>query len=115
MFLQAEKRYSKWTIGAYRIDLKQFSRYLLSMYELKDLEKATYLEIRSWIVSLMQQKISARSVNRKVSVLKSFYKYLIIQGVLKKSPLAKVILPKVSVKIPVYVEKENMENVLKNV
>ena len=65
--------------------------------------------IRSWLVFLMQDEITARSVNRKLSTLKSFYKFLIREGELEENPIRKITPPKTSKRLPVFVEKDKME------
>jgi integrase/recombinase XerC len=71
--------------------------------------------IRSWIVSLMEQKISSRSVNRKITTLKTFYKFLLRQKVVADNPMLKIQSPKTSKRLPVFVEKEKMDILLDNI
>src|SRR5687768_12889198 len=106
-YLEFEKRYSKHTLEAYQNDLAQFEIFL-TPYE-KELKEASHIDIRNWIVSMMEQKISARSVNRKISALKSFYKFLLRRGEIKKTPLSKVQTPKTSRRLPVFVELPGIE------
>jgi integrase/recombinase XerC len=68
--------------------------------------------IRLWIVSLLESGISARSVNRKLSALKTFAKYLIREGLLKSNPLEKVLKPKMSKRIPAFIDQEKLNDVL---
>ena len=77
-YLQFEKRLSRHTILAYSGDLEQFYTYLQTTYEIKKLSDINHTVIRSWVVELMEQKISPRSVNRKITTLKTFYKYLLL-------------------------------------
>lgn len=114
-YIEYEKRYSKNTIESYRNDLEQFSTFLLKEYEKDEPANATHIEIRSWIVQMMEDKISARSINRKISALKSFYKFMMRRGALKKSPLAKVQNPKTSKRLPVFVEQTGIDRLLKQV
>lgn len=111
-FIEFEKRYSKHTIEAYQNDLGQFSAYLKKEYEKEDIVIATHTEIRSWLVQMMEQKISARSINRKISSLKSFYKFAMRKGALKKSPLAKVQNPKTSKRLPVFVDEPGIDQLM---
>ena len=74
-YLQFEKRFSEHTLEAYSNDLTQFFLYLKNTYEIESLAEINHTLVRSWIVSLMGNKISARSVNRKITTLKTFYKY----------------------------------------
>ena len=111
-YIEYERRYSKHTIESYRNDLEQFGLYLKSEYQKDDMELASHLEIRSWIVQMMEKEITPRSINRKLSTLKSFFKFLMRKGVVKKSPLAKVLAPKTSKRLPMFVENSGIERLL---
>src|SRR5438045_6194421 len=110
-FIEFEKRYSKHTLESYRNDLSQFDKFLKTLE--KEVTEATHTDIRNWIVSMMEVKMTPRSVNRKISTLKSFYKFLLRKGEVKKSPLAKVQTPKTSKRLPVFVELTGIERLLK--
>jgi integrase/recombinase XerC len=112
-FIEFEKRYSKHTLESYRNDLSQFDKFLKTFE--KEVTEATHTDIRNWIVSMMEVKITPRSVNRKISTLKSFYKFLLRKGEIKKSPLSKVQTPKTSKRLPVFVELTGIERLLKNI
>ncbi len=111
-YLRFEKRYSEKTLIAYATDLRQFSEFLLKTYEIDNPVAANHLKIRSFIVDQIDQKISPRSINRKISTLKSFYKFLKRRGLTEGNPMLKVISPKTSKKLPVYVENEAMKTLL---
>ena len=111
-YLQFEKRYSTHTILAYQTDLVDFSDFLSMQYNISDLLQADHLMIRSWLISLIDRKISTRSVNRKLSTLKSFYRYCQRQGLLVSNPMLKVVAPKASKQLPVFLTRENLENLL---
>ena len=111
-YLQYEKRFSNHTILAYSNDLVQFSRYLQKEYEVKELQDINHTLIRSWIVSMMDDKLTARAVNRKITTLKTFYKYLLRQQLVKENPMLKIQSPKISKRLPVFVEKDNMDTLL---
>ena len=113
-YIEFEKRYSKHTLEAYKSDLEQFTLFL-AKNESNDAPFATHHDIRNWIVSMMEQKVTARSINRKISTLKSFYKFLMRKGEIKKSPLSKVQSPKTSKRLPVFVELPGIEKLLKEV
>lgn len=108
-YIRDEKRYSDHTVSAYASDLTQYSEYLASTYELNDTSEADYQMIRSWIVQLNQDKISNRSINRKLSTLKSYYRFLIREGVVKSNPLSKIINPKASKRLPEFLDKSKTE------
>lgn len=114
-YLQFEKRFSSHTLLAYSNDLAQFITYLKTTYELDDSVEVRYTLIRSWIVSLMETEISPRSVNRKITTLKTFFKYLLRQGIVKENPMLKIQAPKTSKRLPVYVEKEKMNMLFDNI
>ena len=114
-YLQYEKRFSHHTILAYSNDLLQFSTYLEKEYEVKELQDINHTLIRSWIVSMMDDKITARSVNRKITTLKTFYKYLLRQQLVKENPMLKIQSPKTAKRLPVFVEKDNMDALLDSV
>jgi integrase/recombinase XerC len=107
-YIQYEKRYSPHTVSAYRNDLAQFFSFLSHQYNITDIRDVTHPMIRSWLVLLMEEKISPRSVNRKLTTLKSFYRFLVKEGLVFVNPMRKIISPKTSKKLPSFVEKEKM-------
>ncbi len=111
-YLQFEKRFSNHTVMAYENDLEQFLTYLDKTYELKTTEEINHTLVRSWVVSLMEQKITPRSVNRKITTLKTFYKFMLRQGIVTENPMLKIQSPKTSKRLPVFVEKEKMDLLL---
>ncbi len=114
-YIQYEKRFSPHTILAYKNDLEQFGAYQKDLYETEDPAVITYSMIRSWIVDLMEKKISPRSINRKLTSLKTFYKFLLRQGLVQTNPMLKVQSPKTSKRLPVFVDEANMELLFKDV
>jgi integrase/recombinase XerC len=114
-YIEYERRYSRHTLESYANDLEQFYFYLKSEYQKEEIELASHLEIRSWIVQMMERKITPRSINRKLSTLKSFFKFLMRKGIVKKSPLSKVLAPKTSKRLPVFVEKAGIEKLLTDI
>lgn len=111
-YIRFEKRYSPHTVIAYSGDLDQFFSYLLCQYNEHDICKVDSSMIRSWMVYLMEHKISARSINRKLTTLKSFCRFLIREGVLETNPLLKITSPKTSKRLPVFMEREKMDLLL---
>jgi integrase/recombinase XerC len=107
-YLKFEKRYSPHTVTAYRDDLDQFFSYLELNFGETTLESITTTFIRSWLAALKEQKITSKSINRKISSLKSFFKYQLHTGLLIKSPMAGIISPKTGKRLPVYVEEKEM-------
>lgn len=113
-YLKLEKRYSSHTTLAYQTDLEQFLQFLIIQFELDNLNKATTQMIRSWLASLMQLNVTPRSVIRKISTLKSFYKYLLRNELIEKSPMDKISSPKTSKKLPVFVENASIEKLFES-
>lgn len=111
-YVQFEKKQSGHSILAYQTDLLQLQDYLRVSYQVNALHEFNHLQIRSWIAHLMSQGIGARSISRKISSLKSFYKFLLKQEWVNQNPMLKIQLPKVSKKLPVFVEEKAMEKML---
>lgn len=107
-YLEFEKRYSSHTLTAYKKDLQQFYDYISLVYQTSKINEVDHQIIRSWIVSLINEGISSRSVNRKISTLKSFYKFLQREKQIDSNPLIKILPPKTNKKLPEFVDKENM-------
>lgn len=109
-YLKHQKRYSNHTITAYKKDLLQFQNFLKSEYETERFEEVQPAFIRSWIVSLIEEEITSRTINRKISSLKSFYRFLLKNKIVNKNPLLKIIAPKTSKRLPVFVKESEIEN-----
>lgn len=88
-YLYIEKKYAKHTVIAYRQDLESFKNFIIDEFEQKSLATVHYTQIRSWIVYLVSKEVSNRSVNRKISTLKTFYKFLLKSKQITESPLLK--------------------------
>ncbi|HVA99180.1 MAG TPA: tyrosine-type recombinase/integrase [Bacteroidia bacterium] len=110
-YIQYEKRFSPHTIIAYKNDLEQFQLFL-EKNNISSIEKAYFSNIRLWMVDLIQQKNSSRTVNRKLTVLKSYYKFLVSEKIIEINPTLKIIAPKTSKKIPTFVEQKKMDVLL---
>ncbi|MEI6683774.1 MAG: tyrosine recombinase XerC [Bacteroidota bacterium] len=114
-YIQFEKRYSSNTVTAYQTDLDQFFDYLQLQYNITDILEVNHPVIRSWLVYLMDHQVGARSVNRKLTTLKSFYRFLIREGVVEENPMRKITSPKISKRLPVFVDRDKMEVLLDKV
>ncbi len=114
-YLSFEKRYSAHTILAYHTDLDDFTKFLSLQYSITDLLQADHNLIRSWLIYLFDHKISSRSINRKLSSLKSFYRYCQKQGLIKNSPMLKVVAPRTSKKLPVFLTRQNLDEIFNKV
>ena len=112
-YLLLEKKYSTHTHKAYQANLLSFQTFL-SEFQIEEfgIEKVTYNEIRSWIVSLIQEGNSARTVNRKLSVLRSYYKFLVRNQIIKISPLKEHKALKMASKVPLPFSELEVLNVL---
>ncbi len=113
-YLQFEKRYSIHTITAYSNDLIQFFDFIETQYEGMAFTQLTGTMVRSWLASMKEVEMTGKTLNRKISSLKSFFKYQIQQGQLVKSPMETVISPKISKRLPVFVAENDMEQLLLN-
>jgi len=111
-YLQAEKRYSPLTAGSYLNDLNQFENHLGQDGFAGDPAAVTSHDVRSWIVSLMEKGLAAKSIHRKISSLRVFYRYLRKEGITGSDPLEKVVLPKIRKKLPVFVEEDTIDKLL---
>ncbi|MBC8110577.1 MAG: tyrosine-type recombinase/integrase [Verrucomicrobia bacterium] len=113
-FLQYQKRYSPHTLVAYEADLIQFQDYLAHTYQITDLLTADFYQIRSWIVSLVADKISPFSINRKLATLRTFYKFQQKQQLLTVNPMLKIKALKTSKKIPHFIEEKKIIDFFEN-
>lgn len=111
-YLQYEKRFSPHTLTAYKADLEAYSEYLKIQFEIEDLSQVSHTFIRSWIVQLLDTGLKSKSINRKISTLKSYYRFLQRQGEIQQSPMLKVVSPKVPKRLPQFVEEKHMDTLL---
>jgi integrase/recombinase XerC len=111
-YLKFEKRSSSHTVVAYKIDLDQFVQFCTEVIGEFDVKKVDAKLVRNWIVLLMDKKLSARSVNRKITTLKSFFKFLLKEQIVKSNPVIHLALPKIRKKLPNFVEEKNLNHLL---
>ena len=111
-YLLVEKRYSDNTISSYKNDLEQFYAFLGSLGHSGNPSEIKSQEVRAWIVSMMDNKVSAISVHRKISCLRIFFRYLMKEGHVRHNPMEKVVLPKRKKKLPVFVGEDALNNLL---
>ena len=115
-YLSAEKRFSEHTITSYSSDLDQFSIFLSEEYQITDeVSEISFQIVRSWIASLLEKGVTARSVNRKISTLKTYFKFLIRENIILESPMLKIVAPKSKKRLPVFIEENQIENLLNEV
>jgi len=111
-YLKYERRYSPLTAVAYKKDLDQFEEFFIKSVGDFNVEGINDKIVREWVIDLMDSGLTARTVNKKISALKSFYKYLLRLEVISENNLVNVIVPKVRKKLPVFVEEKNLIHLL---
>ncbi|HKK82347.1 MAG TPA: tyrosine recombinase XerC [Prolixibacteraceae bacterium] len=111
-YLQYEKRCSKHTLVAYKKDLDQFIQYMNDVVGDFNVKAITSKHIRGWVMALMDQGVNPRSVGRKISTLKSFFRYLMREDVVPNNPAQLVNTPKVAKKLPTYVREASLNQLL---
>lgn len=119
-YLKFEKRYPANTILAYRVDLLQFYDYLHNDKEGMGMKEAKLPEIssafiRSWLASLKENKQTAKTINRKISSLKSYFKYHLREEALEKTPMTSIVAPKIPKRLPNYVEQKDISTLFNQV
>ncbi|MBN2615697.1 MAG: tyrosine-type recombinase/integrase [Bacteroidales bacterium] len=107
-YLQFEKRYAQHTLTAYRSDLNTFQNFIKETYDLEDLKQVSPAMVRSWIVTLMDRDYTPVSVNRKISTLKAYYKYLLQEHAVAVNPMDEIHTIKKGSKLPSYVESDKL-------
>ncbi|MFO0433750.1 MAG: tyrosine-type recombinase/integrase [Sphingobacteriaceae bacterium] len=111
-YLEKIKKLSRHTIISYQNDLSQFESYLSNEIGLSDITKANHQHVRGFIAMLMDEKNASKTVNRKLSCIKAFFKYLLQQQLISVNTISKVQGPKTPKKLPVFVEEANMDQLL---
>lgn len=116
-YLKYQKRYSSYTIRSYQDDLAQFFGFLQTQYGEAPLTVISHNHVRSWLASIREKNITSKTINRKISSLKSFFKYLVKTGILEQTPMTRVITPKISKRLPDFIKEtdagklmESLEN-----
>ena len=111
-YLQYERCYSEETVKAYREDLRQFEDFVREDIGDSKLSEVKAEQVRDWIVSLMDSGYASTSINRKLSSLRSFYKFLLREGELVVDPLQRVTGPKNKKRLPVFLRESEMDRLL---
>ncbi|WP_019671395.1 tyrosine-type recombinase/integrase [Eudoraea adriatica] len=114
-YLTYEKNYSPNTVKAYEKDIQGFANFCIKEYDLKEIEQVEYNLIRGWVVQMVTQGLSNRSVNRKIASLKAYYKFLLKTENIRVNPLAKHKALKTPAKIEVPFSEKEMELLLQQV
>lgn len=108
-YLSKEKRYSQHTVSGYKTDLDQFAVFLSTEFE-TDIIHAEFRQVRYWLSGLIEKKITSRTVRRKISSLKSFFRYLETKGKIQVNPMEKITLPKTSMRLPAFLGEESIQS-----
>lgn len=110
-YIQYVKHYSPHTVLSYRRDLEQFFQHCSADSETDESTLDHHL-IRSWIVHLMESGNTARTTNRKLSAVKTYFRYLLREGVVATNPVARVLAPKSVKRLPVFLNEKQMDTLL---
>ena len=111
-FLKYEKRYSIHTLTSYEYDLTSFFAFLQEQFGPCELNDITHHYVRSWMASLKEQEMTGKSINRKISALKSFFKYHLRTGAISSTPMAQVTSPKNAARLPVFMKESDTKQLL---
>ena len=107
-YLQFEKRYSIHTVTSYQTDLLQLQSHLEKESLGTLVHQVTSLELRGWVISLLEQQLDARSVNRKIATIRSYFKFLLKREVVEEDPTTKLKSLKIKKQIPQFVSEQDM-------
>lgn len=111
-YISSIKRYSPHTLKAYKTDLLQFQDYCQDIYNINSDTEVTYSIVRSWLASLVDAGMSSRSINRKLSSLKVYYRYLQKEGLISENPLLRAASLTIPQRLPVFATRSEMESAL---
>lgn len=114
-YLKFQKRYSAHTIISYSTDLKDFFDFTQLNYGKISLNEINPSIIRTWLASLKQDKISSKSINRKISTLRSFFKYQLKMQIIDVSPVTTIVSLKVNKRLPSFIEQNEIKTLLQHV
>ena len=114
-YLSFQKRYSPHTIISYQNDLTAFFDFLLTRFSETQITNVKSTFVRSWLAELKERGMESKSINRKISTLKSFFKYQLRQQTITVSPMTAIISPKVNKRLPQFVDKKDVTTLLTHV
>ena len=114
-YISVEKRFSKNTVISYLQDLNQFFKFLSSEYNVSNSTEINFHLVRHWITRLLENGLEASSVNRKISTLKTYFRFLEREGYVKENPMFKIISPKAKKRLPIFLEEEKINNLLDDI
>ncbi len=108
-YLTFQKRYSRHTIISYENDLTGFFDFIVLQYNSSELSEISASVIRSWLASLKEKKITSKTINRKISTLKSFFKYQLKMNKIEVNPVSAITSLKISKRLPSFVEQKDIK------
>lgn len=111
-YINEERRFSPHTLAAYAKDLEQFGNFLREQYNITSFTEANFNQIRSWLVYLLNSGDSNKTINRKLSVLKSFYRFCKANDYIKTNPATRISGPRTTKSLPVFVEERKIMSIL---
>jgi integrase/recombinase XerC len=114
-YLRFEKRYSLHTISSYQSDLLFFLEFTQNLFETQKPQDFSSAMVRSWLASMKEKGDSARSINRRISSLKSFFRYLLRQKIIEVSPMTSIVSPKIKKRLPAFVEQKDLHVLFQHV
>ncbi len=109
-YLELEKRYSRNTLISYRNDLNQFNAFLQTSFDELSFKKVNHKHIRFWLSELINNENTSKTVNRKITALKTYYRFLMIKNIVDQNPMEKISGPKIPKNLPVFAAKESLDN-----
>lgn len=112
-YLQFEKRFSQHTLRAYKDDLQQFSQFIGKQFDCNNASEVAAPFVRTWLAGIKDDQASAKTINRKISTLKSFYKFLLRQQIVTVSPMGSIVSQKQNKRLPQFVDKADIDNLWK--
>ena len=112
-YLKYEKRVSQNTVISYSTDLEQFFIYAENIFQITDIKDIDSKIVRTWVITLLEEGLCARSINRKISALKSFFNYHNRIKTITNNPIRQITAPKIAKRLPEFVAQEDMESLFK--
>ena len=109
-YIKFEKKFSLHTLTAYSKDIYQFAEFLQSAA--LEIHTVSHTHIRAWMVQLLEQGLGAKTINRKISCLRSLYKFLVREKIIEQDPVAQVRVPKIPKRLPIFVDEQKLDTLL---
>ena len=113
-YLEYERRYSNHTVNSYRVDLTQFIEFCQDQYEISDIKAIRHPIVRSWIVSMIENGYVNKTINRKISSLRTFYNFLKRRNLVDVNPMLKIVAPKIPKRLPSFIKEQEISALFDN-